>query len=459
MVNELEEDRAESLKALLEDSPQSQANSLPESCNRWISEQTVNSSAFVTCFTQDFQPKLLEHAKTLANETAQTLASLKHTASDMDEPANLVLKHLNFLHSHFTTDGPSADPWIHELAIRHHSARFLERKEKYLETLLAAFVQVRSLSSECNFKLQNFSNDFLNLLNRFNLNNNNNNPASPNIQTTHQNTSWQSILEAHNLNYDWTLLAPPLDGFLSTLFTHLKSQISSSKIPHLNHQFSQCPDSALPSIFSQESLRFGFLQKSVSSLLIARSWQCNFCILQPETHFLHLYKESSLTQKNSSPANGHLLVPNPNSCSYAKSTLNDINSLALQFLLQNPHQPACIAPEILSPSMSIHIGQASKIIATNPDNFVFQIKGPEKIVLKAFCEEEFVDWVIALNKVSSPSKETNNSKTKESKSSTPSNSPKTESTTETTTKIESSDPPQSTDSFAIPAPIVENPWE
>lgn len=465
VVNDLEEDKALALGELQTDSV------LPDSCNKWIGGKSSNSSAFVTCYTQDFRPKLAEEIQSLQQETSEALEALKRTTNSMDEPAEVILKHLKLLLKHFKS-AMNTDPWLHELAIRHHSARFLVEKAKYLECLHKTYIQVRALNNESSLKLERFSLDFFEIVCRFDRGSADLFESAPGVEPQPFNSShWTELLHTYSLDYEWTLACPPLDGFLSTLYTHLKSH--GAVFPRLSNGTSE--EVQLPAIFSEESLRYGFLQKSVSSLL-SRSWQCNFCILQPSTGFLHLYKESLLSSNDG--GNGHLLVPSSlgSSGNYSKTSLNDINSLAFQFLMQNPHYPAFVAPELLTPSLSIPIrGTDCKIVATDPDNFAFLVRPgrADKIVLKAFCEEEFVDWVIALNEVASNKTNTKStSPTPQQKYVNTSNaSLETQSygtctsnqTTSTSTSSSSDSSPQLSQQRPISAapPIVdlENPWE
>lgn len=388
----MEEEKCQSLDKL-------KSESLPSKCSNWIKTTSTASADFVVLFSSDFRPKLAKELADIEEEQRDALKCLKEAQDSVGQFSDVILKNLKELLIYFKHEKAGAnDPWINELTIRHFSAKFLDRKAEYLVTLYRIYTQIRHLHTELNHKLAVHSDEFLRILERFDL-------AQSKKAVDHQidfgslaianksSGNWDSVLKNYSLDYDWKLTCPPLDGFLSTLYTHLKSLGASFSLEIDNEN--------VPKIFSENSLRFGFLQKMVSGIL-TRNWQVNFAILQPSTGFLHLYKvnkdSSNNCNSNSNVSSGNLLVPSIGN-SYTKSSLHDLNILATQFYLQSPHHPAAISPQTLSPSLSVPLASNCKIVASDPAAFVFSIKPPggEKVNLKAFCEEEFVDWVIFLN--------------------------------------------------------------
>lgn len=459
VVKELEEERAKSLDKV-------KSEHLPSNCVQWIKTISTASADFVVLFTEDFRPKVAKELADIEQEQREALKSLKEAQETVKETSAIILKNLNDLLAFFKQKKLTTlhDPWINELSIRHFSAKFLDKKSEYLVTLYRVYTQIRHLNSELTHKLAFLSDEFMRILERFGLAPIDEKspqidfaPLSLNSRTTtsSQSTQWENVLKSYSLDYEWKLTCPPLDGFLSTLYNHLKS---------LGAQITIETGAAVPKIFSESFLRFGFLQKSVSGIL-TRSWQVNFAILQPSTGFLHLYK---IVNKNTAGPEGNLLVPTPGN-SYTKSSLHDLNVLATQFYLQSPHQPASISPQSLTPFLSVPIGPNCKIVASDPETFVFLIKPPggEKVTLKAFCEEEFVDWVIHLNETvkrtpkttpklanSSPVIESSPKSTSSDSDASPVLSSTSTSSSEAQTQTATT-----TSTFASVAVDLENPWE
>lgn len=457
MVLELERNKSEALGSFSSVNP----SELPKLCDSWIKSKASSSSAFVQICSKDFRPKLAKQVDDLNLEHRDALNSLKAAANDLKEPSQKILNALNDLFHFFKGEASSIDPWLNELTVRHYSARFLDQKSIYLETLHKIYIQIRHLSSDLEHKFTDLADEFLRILERFHLAEGGDiSDFSTEFQDQGYNdlSMWQTILKNYSLDYDWKLQCPPLDGFLSTLYTYLKSLGAnlSSPITANSHN-------GLPQIFPETCLKFGFLQKSVSGL-ISRSWQAFFAILQPVTGYLHLYKVNTIKS-----VEGNLLVPSPGS-PYTKAALHDLNLLASQFFLASTHQPAAISPQSLTPHISIHV-TGCKAVASDPSNFTFSIKTTStsgggsngKINLRAFCEEEFVNWVIFLNEqITNKPKEISNDFDLDSKSSS---------------SLESSEESQSQNFDHIPAldtsqfsskseiisnstPIVdlENPW-
>lgn len=384
---ELEKKKAESFAAF-------KSEFLPTNCSSWLKLTSASSADFVKVYNEDFRSKLAKELVDLQQEQRDSLACLREARDKLKEPSGTILKNLNILLSLFTNNSKTphscTDPWINELAVRRNAALFLEQKANYLNILYRIYSQVKHLHFELSRKLADLSEEYFRILERFGMsttieNMNNVNPFGSNIVT------WDDlILKQYSLDYDWKLECPPLDGLLFTLFSNLKSLGAA-----LSLQITK--SSSIPRIFSEQFLRIGFLQKSVSGI-ISRSWQVFFVILQPSTRYLHFYKTSSSSSSSINSTN--LLVPSIGT-SYTKASLQDLNLLATQFFLQNPHQPASLSPQILTPSMSFSLSKESKAAAGDPGTFTFVLRANsnEKITLRAFCEEEFVDWVISLNEV------------------------------------------------------------
>lgn len=467
MVIQVERDKFESLQnfVIVADSEKNSQETLPSSCANWIKATVKSSTGFVEVCTQDFRPKLAKHVVDLEQEHREALQSLKEASEALGEPSNQILSALSNLSNYLNDPNPPEDPWINELTVRHFSARLLDSKATYLEILYRVYSQARHLNNDLEERLTEFSSEFLSILERFSLAVldekepttshflNSTSPFSSGFNEPKFST-WQIILKSYSLDYDWKLQCPPLDGFLSTLYTHLKSLGAPINIITPSTSCS----GGLPQIFPDSALKFGFLQKSVSGLL-SRSWQPFFAVLQPATGFLHLYKV------NSSPKSceGNLLVPTPGTL-YTKASLHDLNLLAAQFFLSSPHQPAAISPQTLTPTFSVKVANC-KAVASDPASFTFSIRSQgEKINLRAFCEEELVNWVIFLNEQRSTTKNEAKKTPKSSespKSSEYSSSPKSPSPKSLSDDSNSSE----TSSEALPsapahAPIVdlENPW-
>ena len=383
MVMELEKQKAESFAAF-------KSEFLPTNCSSWLKLTSAPSADFVKVYNEDFRSKLAKELVDLQQEQRDSLTCLREARDKLNEPSRIILKNLNILLALFTNDSKtphSTDPWITELAVRRNAALFLEQKANYLSILYRIYSQVKHLHFELSRKLADLSDEYFRILERFGMSttNENVNPFGSNLSST-----WDDlILKQYSVDYDWKLECPPLDGLLFTLFSNLKSLGAEISL-----QITK--SSSIPRIFSEQFLRIGFLQKSVSGI-ISRSWQVYFVILQPSTRYLHFYKTSSSSSNN---ANTNLLVPSIGT-SYTKASLQDLNLLATQFSLQNPHQPASLSPQILTPSMSFSLSKESKAAAGDPGTFTFVLRASsnEKITLRAFCEEEFVDWVISLNEV------------------------------------------------------------
>ena len=349
------------------------ADLIPVDSFSWLERTESSSSAFVTIYNQDFRPKLARELVDLEQEHHDAISSLNDAYTCLSLPAQKILSGLDDL----LVENPAKDPWLCELTVRHNSAQYLEHKAAYLDVLYRIYSQVRHLNGESDHKLTALSNEFVLILERFSLDFNN----FPNSSTQTSTSMWQDILKEYSLDYDWKLQCPPLDGFLCTLYTHLKSLGARITINSSN--------SDLPKIFPETFLRFGFLQKSVSGLL-SRSWQVLFAILQPATGYLHLYRAKP------SGTEGNILLPSPDN-HYTKSTLHDMNLHAAQFFLQSPHHPASISAQTLTPCHSVKVKNC-KTVASDPFSFTFLIRGEGlKMSLRAFCEEEFVNWVIFLN--------------------------------------------------------------
>ena len=420
VVHDLEQDKANSFKALSSDL-------LPSTCTTWITSSSSSSTNFCTIYTADFRPKLVEKLTEIREEAAEALKGLNKSGKRLVEPNELITKNLKVIQDFFKRplSKLTTDPWLNDLAIRHHSARFLNLNSSHLQILHQTYHQVKKLHTELALNIHQFCNQFFEIYSRFvplvkseksivgadfGIESGNFDGFGLMYSNTSVQSQWKNILKTYSLDYDWNLECPPLDGFLSTLYTtHLKSHGISLNISTSSH--------LLPQIFSEESLRFGFLQKTNSGILnLNRSWQTYFAIFQPITGFLHLYKATSLSNSNSNLnttdsssctiSNGNLLIPSSicnssnNNAGYSKSSLQDLNILATQFFLQSTHNPASISPHVLTPNYSISIKKDSKVTATDPTNFAFSIRpaeGTDKMTLRAFCEEEFVDWVIFLN--------------------------------------------------------------
>lgn len=449
VVKELEEKRDKALVGF-------NKNLLPESCAKWIKNTSSSSSAFVTLFNSDFRPKLQKELTELAETQKDALNSLKEAQKQCKEPASIILKNLNELQEYFKERQAKqqlSDPWLNELTIRHYSSKYLDLKAVHLELLLRIYTQIRHLNSELAHKLKTFTDEFFLVLERCGLglvdekSSDYSGGFSPKT-TTHSTTTWTEVLKDYSLDYDWKLACPPLDGFLSTLFNHLKSLGVNL---HLS-----LSSSALPRIFPENNLRFGFLQKSVSGL-ISRSWQVNFAILQQSTGFLHLYK----VNKSSNNAEGNLLIPAVGQ-EYSKSSLQDLNILATQFYLQNNHQPASISTQTLSPFLSIPIAKDCKVVATDPVTFSFIVKpaGRDKVTLRAFCEEEFVDWVIFLNETTGKTKKPTDDSVNEDKVLIEDShvQHKSESESSSPTLSYTAITPESSTTSIVPIVEIENPW-
>ena len=449
---------------------------LPSNCAQWIKSTSSSSADFVALFSEDFRPKLAKELADIEQEQRDALKSLNEAQNEVKEVSEVILKNLNDILSYFKRKDKTVglnDPWISELTVRHFSSKFLDNKSEYLVVLYRIYTQIRHLNTELSHKLVNLSDEFLRILERFglapideksaqidfsSLNLGSVSSTTANLKQT--NTQWETILKSYSLDYEWKLACPPLDGFLSTLYNHLKSLGANLTI--------EICSGNLPKIFPESFLRFGFLQKSVSGLL-TRTWNVYFAILQPSTGFLHLYK----VNKTSGTNEGNLLVPSAGN-SYTKSSLHDLNILATQFYLQSPHQPATISPQTLAPFLSIPIGPNCRVTASDPVTFTFVVRpsGGDKVTLKAFCEEEFVDWVIFLNetiKKTKPSSVLRSpvSSVNEEKTESPDSSPtlsavsKTLSEPQTQTQMETQQPVASTSIFSSVTAIVdlENPWE
>ena len=449
VVMELEREKAESFASF-------ESEFLPANCSSWLKVTSAISADFVKVYSEDFRTKLAKELADLQQEQRESLECLKEASTNLKEPSHLILKHLNILLAHFSGSAAckhfNEDPWINELAVRHNAALFLDQKAKYLNVLYRIYTQIKHLHVELSLKLNSLSEEYFRILERFGMSagddaeidNNIVNPFGQSVST------WDDlVLKQYSLDYDWKLECPPLDGFLSSLFSNLKSLGASLSLQMRKN-------SSIPKIFSDQFLRIGFLQKSVSGLL-SRSWQVYFVVLQPSTGFLHFYKTST------SSGTANLLVPAIGT-PYTKNSLQDLNLLAIQFFLQNPHQPAHLSPQILAPSLSFALSQESKVVASDPETFTLVLRpnSSEKVTLRAFCEEEFVDWVIFLNEVIKLERSQVYSPTESPRTGSPRNgSPRNESPRNESHIVLNEPQSQSISAQSTaPAPIVdlENPW-
>ena len=376
---------------------------LPANCSSWLKKTSASAADFVQVYSEDFRTKLTRELVDLQQEQRDSLTTLKAAYSQLKEPSKTILSNLNILFRHFALKSPSpttggTDPWLNELAVRHNAAIFLELKSNYLCVLYTIYTQVKHLHSELSHKIAALSAEYFGILERFGMSARSSDVAEGLLDPFGGGggggavSTWdEAVLQQFSLDYEWKLECPPLDGFLSTLFNNLKALGAE-----LSLQISKT--TSIPKIFHEKLLRFGFLQKSVSGLL-SRSWQVFFVILQPSTGFLHFYKISSSTSTSTSTSSaGNLLVPTIGTI-YTKSSLQDLNLLASQFFLQNSHQPAALSPQLLTPSLSFALSPDSKAAASDPGTFTLILRpnSSEKVTLRAFCEEQFVDWVIFLN--------------------------------------------------------------
>ncbi len=303
---------------------------------------------------------------------------------------------------------PSAtdsDPWIHEISLRHGAAVFLEEKDGFLSTLQQLFNQTRLCDAEMEQQMDRLRFAFFTRIRQSqriiaaqtdaiinvevevsDLHSGSYNSPQPGFQMLTESSHWQEILECYSLSHEWSLQVAPLDGFLSSLFNFLKSaceddnQLVQTQINLVDR---------LPRLIPDSSLRSGFLIRPTKGLL-SRSWNACYVVLQRDTRFLHIYKPAFSAQVGV----GHVHLPQSGN-SYDKQTITDLNALAEQFLHAS-HHPGGIDALLCTPHSSLRLTSDCGI-GSDPVSGAFSIKTlHEKITLRAFCEEDMVDWVISL---------------------------------------------------------------
>lgn len=405
-------------------------------CTAWTGSVVKEAQALVDFYEQEFAPDLHEQQAKLAAQIKDAQTRLHRASASLLPHTQFLSEHsralLKFLKGAQSIANDADDPWIHEVAIRHGAALFLEAKESFLTVLQELFNQTRLCDAETEQQLYRLQVTFFrhlrqsqrviaaqtDLLAGLELSDAADlhagtyfSSGSGHVLTT-ESTHWQQTLADYSLAHDWTLQAAPLDGFLSTLFNYLKSacedeqpQISATDRPpqqqiqtsvtgrsqlHLQ-QIQISTTDRLPRLIPEGSLRCGFLMRP-SKGLISRAWHTCYAVLQRETRFLHIYKP---TFSDAAPGVGHVHVPRPGDSSYSQQTISSLNSLAEQFL-HGSHQPGGLDRLLFNPFVSIRIGPDCSV-GSDPSLGAFTVKTAlEKITLRAFCQEDMVDWVIAI---------------------------------------------------------------
>lgn len=365
-------------------------------CGKWSEAVIRESGEFSQFFDSEFSIELNKQREKLSIHFKRA-RQLVQAGNDKLQPlTTLLTRHLQSL-----SRSSQTDPWIHEVSIRHHSALYLQAKEAHLQDLQVLFNETRMNDAELYLQLANLKARFFSRLRQCQrviaaeteqLIGEDGEPsdlhrgsflATPqtNYQTPYESEQWAAVLEQYSLAYEWTLQVPPLDGFLCTLYNILKSSSDSDV------QLSISNRDHLPRLIADDGLRAGFMIRS-SKGLISRSWNPCYAILQKHTKFLHVYKPSFSSLSGA----GHVHVPQPGN-QYDKHTLSELNALAEQFLYSQ-HQPGSIDGLLLNPYTSVHLGPDSSV-SSDPSSCTLSLKvGGDKLDLRAFCEEDMVDWVI-----------------------------------------------------------------
>ncbi len=384
-----------------------------EVCPPWTETIIKEATSLIEFYELDFVKELNEQQQKLMSQIKEAQLRLHQASAALVPHTRFLSEHSRAL-LHFLRNPHSlgdSDPWIHEISMRHGAATFLREKESFLSTLQELFNQTRLCDAEMEQQMERLRFAFFSRIRQSqrviaaqtdfiigqevgaaDVHAGSYNSPQPGFQMLTESSQWQQILAAYSLSHEWQLQIAPLDGFLSFLFNFLKSACEDVDEP-IHTQLD--PEDRLPRLLPDAAIKSGFLMRPTKGLL-SRSWNTCYAVLQKETRFLHIYKPSFTAQA----AVGNVHVPQPGS-SYSKQTISDLNSLADQFLHAS-HHPGGVDRLLCSPHVSIKLTPDCGI-GSDPVSGAFSIKTvQDKVTLRAFCEEDMVDWVISLKDTIKP---------------------------------------------------------
>jgi len=197
------------------------------------------------------------------------------------------------------------------------------------------------------------------------------------------------------LDYEWSLEAPPIDGFTASVLQQISSEL-------LHHQSIVVSGPAIRSI---SILKSGLLMRPGSTF--GPAWTVLFGVLT-DSNYLHLYPVKS--KKTSRP---EYHVPTPDDQLNQKH-LNDLNlTIASSWGLLD--KVVADRRRLCEPILSVPLFEGVAVSVESPNENVWGINVPggassffggradKHLALKSFIEEDMVNWCIAIKDVISRS--------------------------------------------------------
>ena len=350
----------------------------------------AQGQAFALFYRDEAAVRAAALAATAAHE-ATAIAAIRTRAYAPLEPARAAIERCL---RHLASTQHRHDPWLEHAALRHHCAQWCHKHAAALDELLRALELLRTQDAQLARARAQLAHDFFTrhaqhqaallhaaepLLG----------PYAP-VPVPHVPVSpahdaaadWDGVLKAHGLTAgDVQQLAAP------------RSHVA------LCAQLLDARGIARDTALLEAPVRVGFLLKPSAALLLARTWGVALAVFCPHTRFMHVYSLAKGASCASDPWDGQVMAPDP-AQAYAPAALADLNALAHAFFFA-PHHPAGLSPVLLSPGYSVDVASAA---ASDPASCAFSVRSRhgDKFSFRAFCEEDMVDWVLALTGAQPP---------------------------------------------------------
>lgn len=287
------------------------------------------------------------------------------------------------------------DVWLSEVQLHAQIEGFLEEKGKFCRELHQLYTDTRLLNADCSRQLSSCISEYFTVRSKQCLAQA---EQTKDVQRAavaiEPEAEWLQALIRSRLDYEWSLEAPPIDGFTASVLQQISSE--------LHHHQNIANGSTIRSI---NVLKSGLLMRPGSTF--GPAWTVLFGILT-DSNYLHLYPVKA---KKTSKSDYH--VPTPDDQLNQKH-LNDLNlTIANSWgLLDNT---SVDRRRLCEPILSVPLFEGVAVSVESPNENIWSVNVPggassffggradKHLVLKSFIEEDMVNWCIAIKDVISRS--------------------------------------------------------
>lgn len=287
---------------------------------------------------------------------------------------------------------PDRDPWLTEADLRGRIRGYLEAKEAYLTELTHLFNDLRSLEHDLTAQVALPLERFFAAGSQYHL------EQSRLAEETHGllggiqgGQAWMEALRKGRLDYEWTLEVPPLDGFSQSVLNQVSMEVSlTTQMMRVGTAGSG--NLVMTALRSLRVAKAGLLQRPGT---LFRSWVPCWVVLS-QGGWLHCYEGAGLSKRLGKGAN----------LSSSRKAVREMAMAAAEWYEEATRANGS-QQKPLTPAHSMAIWMAgTTVLVEGPKELSFAITVPaqglfgrsteRRLLLRAMCEEDLVDWCIAI---------------------------------------------------------------